>query len=173
MDLRKVIREIQDFPKEGVSFKDVTTLLKDADAYKFAIDKLVEICRPLNADVIACPEARGFVVGAPMAYLLGTGVVPVRKPGKLPAEAISQSYGLEYGEDELEIHVDAILPGQKVIIADDLLATGGTALAAAKLVERLGGVVVGFAFISELLPLGGRELLKDYNVISLVEYEDA
>lgn len=170
MDLKQAIRVVPDFPKEGVSFKDITTLLKDKEAYTYTIDSLVEYCKDKNVDVIVGPEARGFVIGAPLAYGLRIGFVPVRKPGKLPAKSITYEYDLEYGKDALEIHEDAILPGQRVIVADDLLATGGTALATSKLVEGLGGIVVGFVFVIELEYLKGRELLADYEIIAPIKY---
>lgn len=170
MDLKQKIRVIENFPKKGISFKDITTLLQDAEAYRYTIDSLVAFCRDKNADVIVGPEARGFVLGAPVAYGLGVGFVPVRKPGKLPGETVRYEYELEYGTDALELHKDAIEPGQRVIIADDLLATGGTSLATAKLVEKLGGIVAGVIFVIELSELNGRELLRDYEVKSLVRY---
>lgn len=170
MDLKQSIRVVPDFPKEGVSFKDITTLLKDKEAYTYTIDSLVEYCKDKNVDVIVGPEARGFVIGAPLAYGLRIGFVPVRKPGKLPAKSITYEYDLEYGKDALEIHEDAILPGQRVIVADDLLATGGTALATAKLVEGLGGIVVGCVFVIELEYLKGRELLGDYEIMAPIKY---
>ncbi|WP_129722602.1 adenine phosphoribosyltransferase [Xylanivirga thermophila] len=170
MDLKETIREIPDFPKKGVSFKDITTLLKDKEAYNCAIDTLVGYCRDKNADIVVGPEARGFVIGAPLAYGLGVGFVPVRKPGKLPGETVKYEYQLEYGTDSLEIHKDAIKPGQRVIVADDLLATGGTALATAKLVEKLGGIVVGIVFIIELTYLDGRKMLEGYDVKASVQY---
>lgn len=170
MDLKERIRVIEGFPKEGISFKDITSLLKDKEAYRYTIDTIVNYCREKKADVIVGPEARGFVLGAPLAYALGLGFVPVRKPGKLPGETISYEYELEYGTDLLEIHKDAIKPGQRVIIADDLLATGGTAMASAKLVEKLGGQVIGFVFVMELTELDGRKVLSDYEVETLVQY---
>ena len=170
MNLKDKIRVIPNFPKKGISFKDITTLLKDKEAYNFAVDSLAEACREWEPDIIVGPEARGFVIGAPLAYSLNIGFVLIRKPGKLPAETVRYEYELEYGTDVLEIHKDAIQPGQRVVIADDLLATGGTALACAKLVEKLGGKVVGFAFLVELEYLKGRELLKDYEVRSIVQY---
>lgn len=172
MNLKDKIRIIPDFPKEGISFKDITTLLQDKDAYKYTVDKLVENCKEWNPDVIIGPEARGFVIGAPLAYGLGIGFVPVRKPGKLPADTEQYEYDLEYGTDILEIHRDAIKPGQRVIIADDLLATGGTALATAKLVEKLGGIVAGIVFVIELSYLNGREKLKEYNVDTLIQFDE-
>lgn len=170
MDLKQAIRVIPDFPKEGVSFKDITTLLKDKEAYTYTIDRLVEYCRDRDIDIIVGPEARGFVVGAPLAYGLRLGFVPVRKPGKLPAKSITYEYDLEYGKDALEIHEDAIMPGQRVMIADDLLATGGTALATAKLVEQLGGIVAGFVFVIELEYLKGREVLEGYEIMVPIKY---
>lgn len=172
MALKSKIREIEGFPKEGVSFKDITTLLKDGEVFKYLIEKLSDQLRDLNIDIIAAPEARGFLIGAPIAYNLGIGFVPIRKPGKLPAETISCEYELEYGTDSLEIHEDAIEPGQRVALVDDLLATGGTVLASAKLIERLGGEVITISFIMDLDYLGGKSVLKDYRVNSLIQYEE-
>jgi len=172
MDLKEKIRIIPDFPKEGISFKDITTLLQDNDAYKYTVDKLVDICKKWDPDVVVGPEARGFVIGAPLAYGLGRGFVPVRKPGKLPADTEQYEYDLEYGTDILEIHRDAIKPGQKIVIADDLLATGGTALATAKLIEKLGGTVAGIVFVIELSYLNGREKLKEYKVDTLIQFDE-
>jgi adenine phosphoribosyltransferase len=171
MDLIQKIRVIEDFPKKGISFKDITTLLKDKEAYHYTIDTMVDICRKIGADVVVGPEARGFVLGAPVAYGLNTGFVLVRKPGKLPAETVSYEYDLEYGTDALEIHRDAIQPGQKVVIVDDLLATGGTALAVTRLVEKLGGIVAGILFAMELNYLNGRKTLEGYEVHSLIQYD--
>ena len=171
MDLKEKIRVVEGFPKKGVSFKDITTLLKDREAYHETVDAMVSRCRDKNADLIVGPEARGFVLGAPVAYGLHAGFVLVRKPGKLPAETVRYEYGLEYGTDILEIHKDAILPGQRVVIVDDLLATGGTALAVVRLVEKLGGKVAGILFAMELSFLNGRETLKGYDVYSLIQYE--
>ncbi len=170
MNLKDTIREIQDFPKEGISFKDITTLMKDGEAFKYAIDSFIENLKDKNVDIIVGPEARGFLTGTPVAYGMGVGFVPVRKPGKLPAETVSYSYGLEYGSDTLEIHRDAIKPGQRVAIVDDLLATGGTMEAAAKLIEDLGGEVVSMQFLIELEFLGGKEKLSKYEVNSLIKY---
>lgn len=170
MDLKEKIRVVEGFPTEGISFKDITTLLKDAGALKECIDQLAERFRGIQADLVVGPESRGFIFATPLAYLLGTGFVPVRKPGKLPAETVSYEYKLEYGKDKLEIHKDSIKPGQKVLIVDDLLATGGTMYAAAKLVEKLGGEVVGLGFLIELTELKGREKLKGYKVESLIQY---
>jgi adenine phosphoribosyltransferase len=171
MDFKKKIRVVEDFPKKGISFKDITTLLKDREAYHETVEALVDRCRGRNVDLIVGPEARGFVLGAPVAYGLHAGFVLVRKPGKLPAETVRYEYGLEYGTDILEIHKDAILPGQRVVIVDDLLATGGTALAVVRLVEKLGGKVAGILFAMELSFLNGRETLKGYDVYSLIQYE--
>jgi adenine phosphoribosyltransferase len=171
MDLKGKVRVVENFPKKGISFKDITSLLQDNEAYHYTVDAMVDICKDLNADIVVGPEARGFVLGAPVAYGLGVGFVLVRKPGKLPAETVSYEYDLEYGKDVLEIHRDAIKPGQRVVIVDDLLATGGTALAVIKLVEKLGGVVAGIMFAMELTFLNGRETLKGYEVHSLIQYE--
>lgn len=170
MDLKALIRDIPDFPKEGIVFKDLTTLLKDGEAFSYCINQLADQVKGAGVEIVTGPEARGFTVGAPMAYLLNAGFVPVRKPGKLPAEIVTYSYELEYGTDQLEMHADAIKPGQKVLIVDDLLATGGTAKATAELVKKLGGEVVGIMFIVELSFLNGRDRLKEYNIYSLVQY---
>lgn len=172
MNLKDYIRVIPDFPEQGISFKDITTLLKDGAMYKKAIDELKELIAHLEIDLIAGPEARGFVVGAPLAYALGVGFVPIRKSGKLPYETIELGYNLEYGKDSLAMHTDAIEKGQKVLIADDLLATGGTISTSVNLVRQLGGVVVGAAFLIELDPLKGRDKLTDVEVFSLLSYED-
>lgn len=170
MDLREKIRNIPDFPQQGVQFKDITTLLKDGKAFRVAIDRLADPYRDQQIDVVVGPEARGFAIGAPLAYVLGAGFVPIRKPGKLPGEIISQTYSLEYGKDALEIHKDAIQPDSRVLIADDLLATGGTTLATVKMIEELGGKVIGLAFLIELCFLNGRKKLEDYVIHSLVQY---
>lgn len=167
MDLKAKLRVV-DF--KGVDFIDITTLLQDGPAFREAVEKLVRAYEGQHIDLIAGPESRGFVVGAPAAYALGAGFVPVRKPGKLPARTVRREYSLEYGKDALEIHADAVRPGQKVLIVDDLLATGGTAAATARLIEDLGGIVVGFAFLIELTFLKGRSNLADYEVISLIQY---
>ncbi len=172
MNLNEKIREVQDFPKEGIGFKDITPLFNDKEALQYIIQQLSQQLKDLNIDIIVGPEARGFLVGTPVAFNMGVGFVPVRKPGKLPWETVKYEYELEYGTDALEIHKDAIKPGQRVAIVDDLLATGGTVLAAAKLVEKLGGEVVSLNFLIELAFLNGRENLKDYSVQSLVIYED-
>lgn len=171
MDLKSKIRVIEDFPKEGISFKDITTLLQDGEAFKYSIDKIAESLKEKDVDVIVGPEARGFIFGVPVAYALGVGFVPVRKPGKLPAETVESSYSLEYGSDTLAIHKDSIKPGQRVAIVDDLLATGGTLSSVVKLVEELGGEVVSINFAIELTGLEGRSKFENYHVESLVEYE--
>lgn len=171
MDIKSKIRVIDDFPKIGISFKDITTLIKDKDAFKYTIDILANTLKDKNIDLVVGPEARGFIFGTPLAYALGAGFVPVRKKGKLPGETISVEYDLEYGTDILEIHKDSIKPGQKVVIVDDLLATGGTIQSVATLVEALGGEVVSMDFIIELTGLNGREKLKKYQINSLVKYE--
>ena len=171
MDLKSKIRIIDDFPKPGISFKDITTLLQDGEAYKYAIDTMTETLKNEKIDIVVGPEARGFLFGVPVAYALGAGFVPVRKPGKLPCDTISMNYSLEYGVDSLEIHKDAIKKGQRVAIVDDLLATGGTIEAVAKLVENLGGEVVSINFGIELKDLNGREKLQGYNIHSLIEYD--
>jgi adenine phosphoribosyltransferase len=170
MNFKDKIRVIPDFPSPGIRFKDITTLLKDGEAFRAAIDQFKSFAAERNADIIAGPESRGFVLAAPMAYALGKGFVPIRKPGKLPHETISVDYSLEYGKDSLEIHKDAVKPAQRVIIADDLLATGGTIRATIKLVEELGAQVVGVCFLVELTYLNGREKLNGYDVFSLVQY---
>ncbi|BCJ88137.1 adenine phosphoribosyltransferase [Effusibacillus dendaii] len=170
MNLKDKIRVISDFPEPGIRFKDITTLLQDGAAFRSAIDQMAAFARQQNADLIAGPEARGFVLAAPVAYSMGVGFIPIRKSGKLPGETVSVSYQLEYGKDKLEIHRDAIQPGQRVVIADDLLATGGTVSSTIKLVEELGGIVAGLAFMIELTYLSGREKLKNYEVFSLVQY---
>ena len=171
MDLKEKIRVIEGFPKEGISFKDITTLVADGEAFKESIDRIAEHLRDKNVDVILGPEARGFIFGVPVAYALGVGFVPVRKKGKLPAETVSVDYSLEYGVDVLEIHKDAIKKGQKVAIVDDLLATGGTVEAVAKLVEKVGAEVVALDFAIELTELRGRDKLEGYEIMSLVQYD--
>ena len=169
-DLKKMIREVPDYPKKGILFYDITTLLKDKAGLKRTIDSLTEQVRPLNPDVVLGIEARGFIFAPALAYNLGAGFVPVRKPNKLPAETERISYELEYGMDTLEMHKDAVKPGMRVLIADDLLATGGTALASARLVERLGGTVAAISFVIELEALKGRDRLRGYDVVSLLKY---
>lgn len=171
MDLKEKVRVIEGFPKEGISFKDITTILKDGEAFKYTIDKMTEAAKEKEIDIVVGPEARGFLIGAPIAYALGAGFVPVRKPGKLPCETVKSCYNLEYGSDSLEMHKDAIKPGDKVLIVDDLLATGGTIESVAKLIEKLGGDVVGIEFIIELTGLNGRKKLSQYDVKSIIQYE--
>lgn len=170
MNFKDYIRVIPDFPQPGIRFKDITTLLKNGPVYKEAIDQLVELVKDKKIDLIAGPEARGFVVGAPLAIALGIGFVPIRKSGKLPYEAIEADYNLEYGKDRLAIHKDAIEPGQRVLIADDLLATGGTISTSIELVHKLGGEVAGAAFLIELSYLNGREKMNGLDVFSLIKY---
>lgn len=170
MDLKDKIRVIEGFPTEGISFKDITTLLKDAEALRECIDRMINAFSDLKVDLVVGPESRGFIFATPIAYILNAGFVPVRKPGKLPAETVKFEYSLEYGLDSLEMHKDAIKPGQRVLIIDDLLATGGTMNAAATLVESLGGEVVGLGFLIELEDLDGRSKLSKYRVESLVKY---
>jgi adenine phosphoribosyltransferase len=172
MNFKDYIRVIPDFPQPGIRFKDITTLLKDAEAYRKAVEALADRVRHLNVDLIVGPEARGFVVGAPLALMLGVGFVPIRKSGKLPAETVEASYDLEYGSDRLAIHKDAVKPGQRVLVADDLLATGGTISTCIRLVEALGGEVAGAAFLIELAYLNGRDRLGGKQVFSLITYGD-
>lgn len=169
-DLRAKIREIPDFPKPGILFYDITTLLKDAAAFRDAIDLLIEPYRETRVDVVIGMESRGFIFSAPMAMQLNAGFVPVRKLGKLPAETVSVEYALEYGTNTLEIHKDALQPGQRVLIVDDLLATGGTVIGTIELVRMLKAEVVGLAFLVELLFLKGRERLRDQQVHSVIQY---
>ncbi|MGV3464045.1 MAG: adenine phosphoribosyltransferase [Heyndrickxia sp.] len=170
MDLKQYVTIVPDWPKEGIVFKDITTLMDNGDAYKFATDEIVKYAQEKEIDLVVGPEARGFIIGCPVAYALGVGFAPVRKPGKLPRETIQVEYGLEYGKDALTIHKDAIKPGQRVLITDDLLATGGTIDATIKLVEQLGGVVAGIAFLIELSYLEGRKKLDGYDILTLMEY---
>lgn len=172
MDLKQYVTIVENYPKEGISFKDITTVMDNGPVYKYATDQIVEYAKKVGAEIIVGPEARGFIIGCPVAYALGIGFAPVRKEGKLPRETIKVEYGLEYGKDVLTIHHDAIKPGQKVLIVDDLLATGGTVEATVKLVEELGGEVAGCAFLIELSYLDGRERLKGYDVHALMKYED-
>ena len=170
MNLESKIRNIQDFPKPGIGFKDITTLLKDGEAFKEAVDRIVENLKDKEVDYVVGPEARGFLLGAPVAYALGAGFVPIRKPGKLPAEVVSFEYDLEYGTDKIEMHKDSIEEGKKVVIIDDLLATGGTVEAATKLIESLGGEIVSIQFLIELEFLNGKDKLKGYDVESIIKY---
>ena len=169
-NLKVAIREIPDWPKQGVLFYDITTLLKQSSCFAQAIDALAEPYKDRKIDVVLGMEARGFIFAPTVAYVLGAGFVPVRKPGKLPAEKLEESYELEYGTDSLEIHKDAIIPGQRVLIVDDLIATGGTAKAVAAMVERMGATMEGMAFLVELTFLNGREKTGGYAVHSLLKY---
>lgn len=171
MDLKRYIRDVPDFPQPGIMFRDITPLLLDPAAMRRVVDRLTDEFRDANLDAIVSIESRGFLFGAPLAYNLGLSLVPVRKPGKLPAARMSVEYTLEYGTGQLDIHEDALKQGQSVVIVDDLLATGGTAMAAAKLVELLGARVHSFAFLVELDFLHGRERLRGYDVLSLIRYE--
>ena len=171
MDLENYICHIPGFPKEGILFHDITPMLHDAGALRYAVDRLADFARPRNVDLILGAEARGFILGATLAYVLGVGFAAARKPGKLPRRVSRCEYDLEYGTDALEVHADAVSPGQRVLIHDDLLATGGTAWAKIQLVERAGGVVAGLAFLIELTDLKGRERLAGYEVFSLVAYD--
>ena len=170
MNLKDYVASIPDFPSEGVLFRDITPLMADGQAFYEACEFLIDYARRIGAEVVVGPESRGFIFGCPVAHELKIGFVPVRKPNKLPRKTISYEYELEYGKNELHIHADAIKPGQKILIIDDLLATGGTVEATIKLVEELGGVVVGCGFLIELEDLGGRETLKDYDVYTLMKY---
>ncbi len=170
MDLKKFIRDIPDFPQKGVMFRDITTILKNPDAFKHSIDTIVNKYKNAGIDKVVSIEARGYIFGGAIAYNLGCGIVPVRKLGKLPAETVRMEYELEYGKNVIEIHKDGLEKGEKVLLFDDVLATGGTMLAACKLVEMLGANVVACAFIANLTYLNGREKLKDYEVFSLVDY---
>lgn len=167
--LKKFIRDIKDFPKKGIIFKDITTLLKDGDKFRTAVDSIVNKYKSKHIDAVISVEARGFIFGSAVAYKLGAGIIPVRKKGKLPFHTHSVTYDLEYGQDTLEIHQDAFKKGAKVLIVDDLLATGGTTQAVVDLVRKLGGKVVGIAFLIELVSLKGRAKLKGYPVFSLIK----
>lgn len=169
-DLKKLIRDVPDFPKKGIIFKDITPILKDPEALQFSVDELAELLEGTHPDQIVGIESRGFIFSPILAYKLKAGFIPVRKRGKLPAKTIRTVYSLEYGEAELEIHQDAIFKGMKVAVVDDLLATGGTSQAAVQLVEKLGGEVVAVGFLVELRFLKGREKLSGYNVFSLIQY---
>jgi adenine phosphoribosyltransferase len=172
MPIRSLIRTIPDYPKPGIQFRDITTLLRDANGLRLTIDTLVERYRSKGIQKVAAIESRGFIVGAALAHQLGAGFVPVRKKGKLPAETISQEYQLEYGTDQIELHVDAITKGERVLLVDDLIATGGTAEAAAKLILKLGGEIVETAFVVDLPDLGGRKRLEaqGHKVFALCEF---
>ena len=170
MDLTRYMRSIPDFPTKGILFWDITPLLANAEALSGAIDSLTDPFKDKNIDIVAAVEARGFIFGSAVAKALGAGFVPIRKKGKLPSETHAVSYGLEYGKDTVEVHTDAIKPGDNVLIADDLLATGGTMAAACELIEMLGGNIVGLAFLIELADLAGREKLKKYNIHTVMTY---
>jgi adenine phosphoribosyltransferase len=171
MELKDFVTTIPDFPKPGIMFRDITTVVSSAEGLKMSIDQMVDQLKNIDFDLVAGSESRGFVFGTPVAYALGKGFVLVRKKGKLPRETISQEYDLEYGTATLEMHKDAIKPGDKVVIVDDLIATGGTTEAMIKMIERLGGKVVKICFVMELAGLGGRDRLKGYDVTSLIRYE--
>lgn len=171
MDLGNKIASIKDYPIEGVLFRDITPLMEDGEAFRVACEKIRDFAKEMGAEVIVGPESRGFIFGCPVAYDLRIGFVPVRKPGKLPRETISYEYSLEYGTNTLHMHADAIKPGQKCLIVDDLLATGGTVEATIKLIEQSGGIVVGCAFLIELKDLKGSDKLKGYNTLSVLSYD--
>ena len=168
--LEDYVVTIPDFPEPGIMFRDITSVIQDPDGLKLAVDGLAEMVKDLDFDLVIGPESRGFIFGVPVAYLLGKGFIPVRKKGKLPRETVSQKYDLEYGQAEVEMHKDAVRPGQKVVIVDDLIATGGSAEAAARLVEKLGGQVIRMVFVMELAGLEGRKKLDGYDVKSLIVY---
>ncbi|NER24142.1 MAG: adenine phosphoribosyltransferase [Symploca sp. SIO1B1] len=172
MDLKSLIRDIPDFPKPGIVFRDITTLLSNPEGLRYTIDLLAQNCQEagLKPDYVVGIESRGFIFGTPLAYQLGAGFVPVRKPGKLPAAVQGVEYQLEYGTDRVEMHQDAFEPGSRVLIVDDLMATGGTAAATAELVQQIGGELVGFGFIIELRALGGRQKLPNVPILTLIEY---
>ncbi len=172
MNIESKIRTIPDFPKKGIMFRDITTLLKDHEAFDYVIEKFYQHYKNLHIDKVVSVESRGFIFGSVLAYKLGAGFVPIRKPGKLPAEVISQEYQLEYGKDSMEIHKDAIRPGEKVLVHDDLLATGGTVAAACKLIDKLQGKVEGICFLIELTPLNGRKAIPERDVFSLIKYNE-
>jgi len=169
--LMRLIRDVPDYPKKGIVFKDITTLIKRGDAFDEVINIFLEKCKDKKVELVAAVESRGFIFGGVLANRLKVGFVPIRKFGKLPADTVEQKYDLEYGTDTLEIHKDAVTPGQKVLIVDDLLATGGTIKAACKLVEKIGGQVVGILIMIELGFLNGRDKLKDYDLFTLIRYE--
>ncbi len=170
INFRDYIATVPDFPEKGVMFRDISPLMADGKAYAAATDKIADFAKDKHVDMIVGPEARGFIVGCPVAYKLGVGFAPARKKGKLPRPTVSATYDLEYGQATLYLHKDAIKPGQRVLVTDDLLATGGTIAATIKLVEDLGGIVVGTAFIIELKDLHGRDKIKDYDMFTLLEY---
>jgi adenine phosphoribosyltransferase len=170
VDLKALIRDIPDFPTQGVLFRDITPLLRDSQAFKYVIDRMMDRFKHEPLDKIVAIESRGFLFGAPLAYQMGKGLVPVRKSGKLPARTLATEYSLEYGASKMEIHVDGIARGERVLLLDDLLATGGTLAAAARLVEMAGGIVSGIGLVIELTELKGRQRLEGYDIFSLVQY---
>ena len=170
MNLKNYVASIIDYPKEGILFRDITPLMGNGEAYKYSVDQMTEFAKEKGATMIVGPEARGFIFGCPVATNLGIGFAPIRKPGKLPRKTLEESYDLEYGSNTLCIHADALKPGDKVIIVDDLLATGGTVKATINLCEKLGAEVVGIACLIELVELEGRKVLEGYDVLSLMEY---
>lgn len=170
MDLKKYVARVEHFPKEGIIFRDITPLMNDGEAYKYATEQIVNFAKEQKVDLVVGPEARGFIFGCPVSYALGIGFVPVRKPKKLPREVIEYDYDLEYGTNTLCMHKDSIQKGQRVLIVDDLLATGGTIEASIKLVEELGGIVAGIAFLIELEDLKGRERIQNYPILTLMKY---
>ena len=172
MNLKEYIASVPNYPKEGIIFRDISPLMANGKAYQYATQQIVDYARKIGADMIVGPEARGFIVGCPVAYELGIGRGPPPKKPKLPQKTVAVEYDLEYGSAELHLHKDAVKPGQKVLICDDLLATGGTMAAAAKLVEKLGGEVVGLAFLVELTDLKGREKISEYDIFTLMEYTE-
>lgn len=172
MDLKEKIRVVPDFPKPGISFKDITTLLKDGDALRETVQLMAEYFQDHNVEMIVGVESRGFILGAPLAYEMGLGFTLIRKPKKLPGQVLAVEYDLEYGTDSLEIHTDAFAPGTRVLVVDDLLATGGTIWAATELIRKLGGEIAGLAFLIELTYLGGRQKLGSYDIFSLVKYDE-
>lgn len=171
MDFKQYIASIQDYPKEGILFRDITPLMQDGEAFKEACNRIIEFAKKVGAEVIVGPESRGFIFGCPVAKELGIGFIPVRKPNKLPRETVSIEYELEYGSNVLQMHKDAIKPGQRVLIVDDLLATGGTVDGAIKMVESLNGNIVGCSFLIELTGLNGRDVLNGYELFSLIQYD--
>ncbi|MFX3674486.1 MAG: adenine phosphoribosyltransferase [Paenisporosarcina sp.] len=170
MDLKQYVTIVEDWPKKGIRFKDISTIMDNGTAYKYATDQIVEYAKTIDADMIAGPEARGFIIGCPVAYAMELGFAPVRKEGKLPREVIREEYDLEYGTNVLTMHKDSIKPGQRVLIVDDLLATGGTVEATIKMIEQMGGIVAGCAFLIELTYLDGRDKLKGYDICTLMQY---
>lgn len=170
MNLKDYIADIPDFPQKGILFRDVTPLMASGEAFKDACDRMIAFARKIDIDVIVGPESRGFIFGCPVAYELGIGFVPVRKPNKLPRETVSITYSLEYGSNQLEMHKDGVKKGQRVLVVDDLLATGGTVDATIKMVEQMGAIVVGCAFLIELTQLKGRDVLSQYEVLSILQY---